>query len=79
VNPGEYTLSSKGMTDQESYQVNMEQNASMLRFEMSKGKPIRDVSVNNPQGETGFLRAERNMMRDRGWTKQGDHWYPPSK
>ncbi len=79
LNPGEYTLPSKGMPDQGSPQGNWDQNASMLRFEMSKGKPIRDVSAGKPGSESGFLRAERNLLRDHGWTQQGDHWYPPNK
>jgi RHS repeat-associated protein len=79
VNPGEYTLPGKGMPNQGSPQANWEQNASMLRFEMSKGEPIRDASAGNPNSETGFLRAERNLLRDHGWTQQGDYWVPPKK
>ena len=76
LNPGEYTLD---LPDQGSFKGNWEQNSSKLRFEMSKGKPIRDVSAGKPGSESGFLRAERNLLRDHGWTQQGDHWYPPNK
>ncbi len=79
LNPGEYTLPGKGMPNKGSPKANWEQNASMLRFEMSKGKPIRDVSAGKPGSESGFLRAERNLLRDRGWTQRGDYWYPPHK
>lgn len=76
LGPGEYTLD---LPDQGSFQGNWEQNASKLRFEMSKGNPIRDASAGKPGSESGFLRAERNLLRDHGWTQQGDHWYPPNK
>jgi hypothetical protein len=45
---------------------------------MSKGKPIRDVSAGKPGSNTGFLRAERNLLQNHGWTLKGDTWYPPS-
>jgi hypothetical protein len=51
---------------------------------MSESRPIRDASVNPVTGmlanDTGFLRAERNLLANRGWTynPQTRHWYPGS-
>ncbi len=45
---------------------------------MGRGKPIRDVSV----GDTGgiYLKAERDLLRDRGWTFDSGtgYWNPPT-
>jgi hypothetical protein len=57
--------------------ANWRQNAGVLRNEMSRGLPIRDMSP----GDTGgnFLNAERSLLRDRGWSFDGDtnYWIPP--
>lgn len=51
---------------------------------MSRGVPIRDASVNST-GElinnTGFLKAERNLLDSKGWTYNPatQYWYPPTK
>lgn len=87
LEPGEYTLPSKQpggtLPDQGSYQANWEQNSSMLRFEMSKGNPIRDVTAQKEGGlgksNTGFLKAERNLLQSKGWSYSDGYWYPPNK
>jgi len=76
LKPGERELD---LPDLGNPKDNWAQNSGRRREAMSEGKPIRDASANNPQGETGFLRAERNLLRDRGWTQQGEYWVPPKK
>ncbi len=60
-----------------SPKANWEQNAGVLRQIMKEGRPIRDASP----GDTGgpFLNAERNLLRDRGWTydAKSSFWNPP--
>ena len=78
---GEKTLLSrlpKLRTDQAQWY----QNSSVLREEMSKLKPIRDASTDamgNLINDTGFLKAERNVLRQHGWWyDQITHmWNPP--
>jgi len=66
-----------------SPKANWAENSSVLRQEMSIGNPIRDATVNPVNGElinnTGFLRAERNLLENRGWTYDPGTtmWYPP--
>ena len=52
-------------------------NSGLLRQEMNKGKPIRDASPGNDKGM--YLNAERNLLRDRGWTfdSKTNYWIPP--
>lgn len=59
-------------------------NGSVLRRIMSEGNPIRDIlaepiKAGNLSNETGFLRAERNLLRNHGWRYNGGYWYPPAK
>ncbi|MEA2435261.1 MAG: hypothetical protein QOG54_2718 [Actinomycetota bacterium] len=63
--------------------ANWYQNAGALRQEMGRGFPIRDISIDPMTGElvnnTGFLRAERYLLQERGWVfdpKTG-YWRPP--
>lgn len=55
-----------------SYKSNWTQNARALREVMRTGKPIRDASVDPLTGKlinnSGILRAERNLLRSKGWT-----------
>jgi hypothetical protein len=50
---------------------------------MGRGLPIRDASVDPATGElinnTGFLRAERYLLQDRGWSfdPKTTLWLPP--
>ena len=71
VGDSEYTLLDK-LPDQGSPKANWQQNSGVLREEMSRGVPIRDASVDSATGErldnTGFLRAERNLLQTKGWT-----------
>lgn len=50
------------------------QNSGALRKAMHEGKPIRTAS---PGKTGGFLGAEENVLRNRGWTFDGTHWNPP--
>jgi hypothetical protein len=49
---------------------------------MAEGLPIRDASVNPITGalekNTGFLRAERNLLENQGWKFNGGtgYWHP---
>jgi len=78
---GENTLL-KHLPNQGNPKANWIQNSSVLRQEMRKGQPIRDASV-HPNGEliddTGFLKAERNLLMNQGWTYNPvTHlWSPP--
>jgi RHS repeat-associated protein len=63
--------------------ANWYQNAGVLRSEMAKGFPIMDASVDSAGrliNNTGFLRAERNMLTNRGWTynPSNGYWFPPA-
>jgi RHS repeat-associated protein len=65
-----------------SPKANWNQNASVLRQEMSRGAPIRDASVDSAGqliNNTGFLRAERELLNYRGWTynPSTNFWHPP--
>ncbi|MBX9729608.1 MAG: hypothetical protein K2X31_11935 [Sphingopyxis sp.] len=62
-----------------SPKANWQQNAGVLREEMRLGKPIRDASPGDTAGQ--FLNAERNLLRDRGWTfdPKTNYWNPPVK
>ena len=57
--------------------ANWRQNAGVLRSEMTRGLPIRDMSPGDTAGN--FLNAERSLLRDRRWTFDGDtnYWMPP--
>lgn len=73
------------LPNQGDTQLNWEQNSSRLREEIRKERPIRDASVNQETGEleknTGFLRAERNLLENQGWKYDSKtrYWYPPKK
>lgn len=71
VAAGERTLLPQLASDLGSPKANWKRNAGALRAEMRTGQPIRDAST-NAKGElindTGFLRAERNQLRQAGWT-----------
>ena len=78
LGPGEYTLPQKGMPDQGSPKANWKQNDGMLREEMRNGKPIRDASPQRKKGDKpNFTDMERNRLKDKGWTLDGDTWIPP--
>jgi RHS repeat-associated protein len=76
LRPGEREVN---LPDQGSPKANWAQNSSKLRYEMSQGKPIRDVSAGNPGSNTGFLKAERNLLQNNGWTLKGEYWVPPGR
>ncbi len=68
---GENTLLSR-LPDQGTPRANWRQNSRVLREEIRKGIPIRDASL-NPNGTLkkypgSFLEAERNLLRNQGWT-----------
>lgn len=72
---GERTLDLSDLGDP---QTNWAQNSSKLREAMSEGNPIKDVSAGKAGSNTGFLRAERNLLENHGWTLQNGYWYPPN-
>jgi RHS repeat-associated protein len=72
------------LPDLGSPKANWKQNSSVLRSVMSQGQPVRDASVDeagNLIRNTGFLRAERELLRNHGWTydRTSRMWYPPKK
>jgi len=79
---GESTLK---LPDKGNPKANWKQNSGALRAEMGKGQPIRDASVNPKTGalrdNTGFLRAERELLQNKGWTydPKTTKWYPPNQ
>jgi RHS repeat-associated protein len=81
---GERTLVSKLTPDLGSPKANWERNSSVLRSEMKAGNPIRDATVNPKTGalenNTGFLKAERNLLDSKGWTynPSSTTWNPPN-
>lgn len=53
-----------------SYGETVEEREPTKKANMAKRKPIRDVSVDsegNLTKNTGFLRAERNLLENHGW------------
>jgi RHS repeat-associated protein len=57
---------------------NWASNSSKLRQIMDLGRPIRDASFGNSESNTGFLRAERNLLENYGWRLLSDgYWHPP--
>ena len=67
------------LPNQGSPKANWKQNSGVLRQEMANGQPIRDASPGDTAGQ--FLNAERNLLRDRGWTfdSQTNYWMPPKQ
>ncbi len=74
---GEQSLLNR-LPDRGSPKANWKQNSGVLRQEMARGKPIRDASPGDTSGQ--FLNAERNLLRDRGWTfdSKTNYWNPPN-
>jgi uncharacterized protein RhaS with RHS repeats len=66
-----------------SDKLNWEQNSRLLREAMRDGRSIRDASVDPVTGalieSTGFLRAERNTLTNRGWdyNPKDRYWHAP--
>jgi len=65
------------LPDKGNPKANWKQNSGVLRQEMGKGQPIRDASPGDTAGQ--FLNAERNLLKDRGWTfePKSNYWNPP--
>jgi len=80
---GETTLL-QHLPDQGTAQLNWKQNSSVLRTEMDKGFPLGDKSVDQVTGairdNSGFLKAERNLLDNKGWKYDSSTklWSPPS-
>ncbi len=81
IRSGERSLLSR-LPKQGSPKANYVQNSSVLRQEMSRGVPIRDATVDPLTGQltnnSGFLRAERDILVNGGWAfdpKTG-YWNP---
>jgi len=80
LRPGEERLE---FPDRGSARANWGQNAGRLRQVLRRGEPIRDATVDPKTGalqdNTGFLRAERNLMENQGWRYDPSTqlWNPP--
>jgi hypothetical protein len=76
LNDNERTLLDR-LPDRGSPKANWKQNSSVLRQEMNRGVPIRDASPGDMSGK--FLNAERNLLKDRGWSfdSKTNYWNPP--
>ena len=91
LRPDEYTIADK-LPNLGSPKANYYQNMSVLREEMGRGVPIRDASSFRPDTELAptplwpertirqtFTGAERNQLRNSGWTFDGEYWNPPKR
>jgi RHS repeat-associated protein len=81
LRPGEQSLLSR-LPNRGSPQANWHQNSGVLRQEMGRGLPIRDATVDSTGrliNNTGFLRAERNLLECHGWcyNPSSTMWTPP--
>jgi hypothetical protein len=78
LRPGEQSLLER-LPNVGNPKTNWYQNAGVLRSEMKRGLAIRDASPNDTNGV--FLNAERNLLRDRGWTfdHTTNYWIPPKQ
>jgi hypothetical protein len=90
LKPGEYTLLPKMTKNLGSPKANWKRNSSLLREEMRAKRPIRDASAAKPDNfpdpkpdfptrtvRQTFTGMERNVLRNRGWTFDGQNWNPP--
>ncbi|MBU0946942.1 MAG: hypothetical protein KJ804_12340, partial [Proteobacteria bacterium] len=59
------------LRDTGSVKANWNQNASIIRSEMRKGKPIFDSYKRQTTGKRiptgGFIKGERNLFENKGW------------
>jgi hypothetical protein len=89
LRPGEYRIADK-LPDLGNPKANYRQNMSVMRSEMKRGVPIRDASAHKPDSfpvptadnptrtvRQTFTGAERNILRNKGWTFDGEFWNPP--
>ncbi len=82
IQDGEVTLLDF-LPDQGGPRENWEQNSSVLRTAIKMGSPIRDATTDPDTGElannSGFLRAERNLLENQGYTynEETRMWKPP--
>jgi len=82
LRPGEQSLLGR-LPDQGTPRDNWKQNSGVLRREIRKGEPIGDASVDSAgelRDNTGFLRAERNLLDNQGRTYDSSTqtWNAPS-
>jgi hypothetical protein len=78
---GEQSLLSR-LPNLGSPKANWAQNSGVLPQEMRLGQPIRDATVDSAGqliNNTGFLRAERNLLQCYGWcyNPSSTMWTPP--
>ena len=78
LKPGERSLLDR-LPDKGNPKENWKQNSGVLRQEMGRRKPIRDASPGDTSGQ--FLNAERNLLKDRGWSfdYKTNYWNPPKQ
>ena len=60
------------LPDKGTPKLNWKQNSGVLR-KFADGRPIRDVSP-YPMKQAGFLGAERNLLKNRGYEYVGGFW-----
>ena len=89
IRSGEYTIADR-LPNLGNPKANYYQNMSVLREEMRNGIPIRDLSgpdkmlaptklnPNRTIRQT-FTGAERNQLRNKGWTYDGEFWNPKAR
>jgi RHS repeat-associated protein len=81
---GEQTMLGRLHPNLGSPKANWMRNSSVLREAMSRGLPIRDATVDPSTGalmkNTGFLKAERNLLNNHGWKYDPNTtmWNPPA-
>ena len=73
---GEYKIADY-LPDKGNPKANWKQNSGILRSVMNENVPIKDVSP-FPMEKAGFLGAERNLLKSRGWIYRDGYWYSPS-
>lgn len=75
LKPGEFKLSWPSKLP--DFKAEWKMNSGLLREQMGRGLPIRDVSPDDSGGI--FLNAERNLLNSRGWTfdPSSSQWMPP--
>ena len=71
------------LPNQGTAKLNWAQNSSRLREAMRQGKPIYDSYIDeagNMIPTPGFLNAERNLLKNRGWSfyPATGAWHPPA-
>ena len=83
IKEGERTLLPQLEGDLGSAEANWARNQRVLIDAMEEDMPIRDASADTagnfkPGSDNGFLKMERDVLRNHGWELRGNYWFPPS-